>query len=403
MTIAVARNGRWWQSSLPPSPVTGRRSDESLPDEVRARLLTESDAGRHTSEPDATVSEPPLDTADLDSSLKKAGPVAVGVLGFEPDSPAVFHVTRGADFTAVPVASALPAVLSSREEPSSHDYAKIVAQALDALDSGAPDSGSDGTASRLRKVVLGRWLRISTESAVSPADLAASLAQHNHNSTVMAVPLGGADSDAASTLVTASPELLLARRGPSILSRPLAGSAVRASDPVEDRRRADALLLDEKNLHEHALVVEAIRDALGPLCTQLQAPTRPSLVGTSAMWHLATAISGTLRADIADHWSALHLAQLLHPTPAVAGTPRSDAMRLISELELEPRGPMTGAAGWVNAVGDGEFHVVIRAALVAGTATQLFAGAGIVPGSVPVDEATETGAKLSTVLRAFGG
>jgi isochorismate synthase len=99
--------------------------------------------------------------------------------------------------------------------------------------------------------------------------------------------------------------------------------------------------------------------------------------------------------------SALHLAQLLQPTPAVGGVPRSAALDVIAQLESD-RGPLTGAVGWVDGSGDGEFAVTIRAGVLDGERLRLYAGAGIVAGSDPESELRETGAKLATMLKAVG-
>ncbi|MFT4264730.1 MAG: chorismate-binding protein, partial [Nocardioides sp.] len=100
--------------------------------------------------------------------------------------------------------------------------------------------------------------------------------------------------------------------------------------------------------------------------------------------------------------TALDLARLLHPTPAVAGVPAEAARAAIAELEGASRGPLTGVVGWVDAHGDGEFALAIRSGVLAGDTLRLFAGAGVVTGSNPDAEVAETGAKLATMLRAVG-
>jgi menaquinone-specific isochorismate synthase len=91
----------------------------------------------------------------------------------------------------------------------------------------------------------------------------------------------------------------------------------------------------------------------------------------------------------------------LHPTPAVAGTPRAAALKAIRRLEPAPRGRYAGPCGWVDARGDGEFVVALRGAQIDGPRAQLHAGAGIVAGSDPASEWAETQAKLEPMLRAL--
>ena len=91
------------------------------------------------------------------------------------------------------------------------------------------------------------------------------------------------------------------------------------------------------------------------------------------------------------------------PTPAVCGTPTDEARRLIAAIEGE-RGFYAGAVGWSDAGGDGDWMVTIRCAEIDAdrSGAIAWAGGGLVADSQPDDEVAETGAKLRTVLRAFG-
>ncbi len=115
--------------------------------------------------------------------------------------------------------------------------------------------------------------------------------------------------------------------------------------------------------------------------------------------HLATDISGTLR----EPHSALALAGIVHPSAAVCGTPTDVAFRVIAELEGFDRGRYAGPVGWVDARGDGEFVIALRCGQVTadGTAIRLFAGGGIVAGSVPSDELAETARKFLPMYEAL--
>ena len=175
--------------------------------------------------------------------------------------------------------------------------------------------------------------------------------------------------------VGATPELLVARRGRSVVSNPLAGTVARAADPSEDRAAAERLLASRKDLLEHAPVVDAVRDALAPVCDELSVDASPALLGTGTVWHLSTSVRGTLRGPAP---SALELAARLHPTPAVCGTPRDAAMAAIGRLEAIDRTLYGGIVGWMDADGDGEWAVVLRCAEIQGRIALLFAGAGIV-------------------------
>ena len=133
-------------------------------------------------------------------------------------------------------------------------------------------------------------------------------------------------------------------------------------------------------------------------CRELRAEPDPCVTATSSLWHLSTRIEGQLHDDV----SALELACALHPTPAVCGLPRNAARDAIGRLEAFDRDYFTGAVGWMNGRGDGDWVVAIRCAeLIDGGRVRVFAGAGIVTGSTPEGELRETGVKMQTALAAL--
>lgn len=204
---------------------------------------------------------------------------------------------------------------------------------------------------------------------------------------------------AARTLIGASPELLISRRGTTIIANPLAGSEPRSADAQIDQARAEQLLESAKDRREHALVIEAVVEALRPFCRELRVPSEPSLINTPTMWHLSTLIEGELSDETT---SSIDLALALHPTPAVCGYPRHAARKAIAEIEAYDRGLFTGMVGWCDDSGDGEWVVTIRCAEVASHSIRLYAGAGVIAGSSPEKELAETGAKFNTMLNALG-
>lgn len=268
--------------------------------------------------------------------------------------------------------------------PTPEDYKQSVLGALHRFDS-----------SSLEKVVLSRTLNIECEQDIDLNTLVARLQQRNPSGYSFAIPILGTDK----TLVGASPELLVSRRGLAVLANPLAGSEPRHPDPVQDETLAKQLLASPKDRREHALVVEAVADALAPLCKRLKVPSEPELIQTPALWHLSTRIEGELASP---RTTAIDLGLALHPTPAVCGYPVQAAHQAIADLEPHSRGLFTGMVGWSDAEGDGEWVVTIRCAEVERRRVRLFAGAGIVPGSCPEKELTETGTKFNTLLDALG-
>ena len=127
-------------------------------------------------------------------------------------------------------------------------------------------------------------------------------------------------------------QLLLRVSGGEVFTHPLAGSARRASEPAQDEMVARDLLASRKDQHEHKLVIDEIRRVLTPHCRELAIPAHPSLMSTDTLWHLGTPIAGRLNGGEA---SVLSLACQLHPTPALCGHPREDALALIDVRVLD--------------------------------------------------------------------
>jgi isochorismate synthase len=337
------------------------------------------------------------DSAWADSVVAGLGEsdVALGALSFAPGAPAVMHRLGSPRF--VPTTSLLvpgTAVGTSAERhrvtelPAPETYADQVRRVLAAIEDGD-----------VEKVVLGRNLEVRSEPPLEPGELLAALMTTRPGRYVFTLPAPGEQTGA--TLLGASPELLVRRRGTLVEAMPLAGSVPRSSDPEEDERRRVALGGSSKDLREHAHVVEDITARLAERCSAVEAAAVPEVVGTDALWHLGTRVRATVEPG-APGTSALHLAQLVHPTPAVGGTPRTRALEMIEAIETVDRGPLAGAVGWVGGSGDGEFALTLRSGLLHDGVLRLFAGAGIVAGSDPDLETRETGAKLRTMLKAVG-
>lgn len=251
------------------------------------------------------------------------------------------------------------------------------------------------------KVVLARSLQLRADTPIDPIALLGALVSGDPLGNGYAVDLSAAAAGYAGRfLIGSSPELLVRRHGRTVSCHPFAGTAARSDDPTLDAGIADQLAASAKDQAEHRFVVEEIRTALQPWCTDLQIPSTPQLSSTPQLWHLSTPITGILRDPST---TSLDLAVAMHPTPAVAGVPRRAAMDAIARIE-GPRGFYAGAVGWSDGAGDGEWMVAIRGLELAadGLTALATAGGGIVEASDPESELAETTAKFRTVLSAFG-
>ena len=196
----------------------------------------------------------------------------------------------------------------------------------------------------------------------------------------------------------ASPELLVRVSHSQVSARVLAGTAARGTDPSVDQAIAKALAESHKNLAEHDFAVKSLVSALEPFCDHVDSDPKPFSLALPNLWHLASDVHGVLRSSS----SVLDLASALHPTAAVAGTPRDAAQKLISELEPFDRGRYAGPVGWIGADGDGEWVIALRGAQLEGNSLTAYAGCGIVAGSDGESELIETDLKFQPILGALG-
>ncbi|ORV17991.1 isochorismate synthase [Mycobacterium celatum] len=324
-----------------------------------------------------------------------AAPIVMGALPFDLTQPAALMTPQTAEHAATLPdwpGGPLPGVHIAEEVPAPEEHRARVRRACDQL-------MSPGSA--LHKVVLARALRLAADGPLDARVILRRLVAKDpaaYGYLVDLTPAGGRYAGMA--LVGASPELLVARDGDRVTCRPFAGSAPRSADPGLDTAAAAALADSGKNRHEHQLVIDAMAEALRPLCTELTIAPTPQLSRTAALWHLSTPVSGRLR-DTST--SAMDLALALHPTPAVGGVPADAAARLIGELEGD-RGFYAGAVGWCDARGDGRWVVSIRCAQLSADRRSALAhsGGGIVAESDPEDELAETTTKFVTILTALG-
>ena len=201
-------------------------------------------------------------------------------------------------------------------------------------------------------------------------------------------------------LFGATPELLVRRERGLVTSRVLAGTIRRTGDDEHDLTLAATLARSSKDLEEHEYAVRSVADALEPHCSSMNVPESPFVLHLPNVMHLATDVTGVAR----DDRTSLQLAEALHPSAAVGGTPTADAVALIAEIEGMERGRYAGPVGWMDASGDGEWGIALRSAeIVDPTTVRLFAGCGVVGSSEPADELAESNAKLIPVRDALRG
>jgi isochorismate synthase len=336
-------------------------------------------AAHWSSFPPAAMVLPELSLCRQDGDTFVTANLVVGP-GEDPE-PAVARLAgRLAGLRDEPLSLLDPHPTARRQIRSVHppgDFERAVGAASDRIERG-----------ELSKIVLAREVMVEAGAAHDPAAVFGAL-RHVFPSC-FCFCCGTPEA----AFLGASPELLVRRSGASASTVALAGSTRRSSDPAVDDHLGEQLLRSDKDRREQAIVVERIVRALRPHAVWVEAAAEPKLVKVANIQHLATPVI----AQLAEPHSAVELAGLLHPTPAVGGEPWPDAAAAIGSLERMDRGWYAGPVGWMDATEDGEFCVALRSALLRDREARLYAGVGVVAGSDPAAELAETEVKLDALL-----
>lgn len=292
------------------------------------------------------------------------------------DPAAVLGAVRGLASPAPPrIPEAAAHVIEAHPSPA--EWRVRVADAVAAIRAGA-----------LTKVVLARSVVVRGEQIADPFGLVEQLRTDHADFYAYGWQQGDA------VFLGASPELLVAREGDEVRSHPFAGTAPRGGDEASDDQLGQMLMASDKDRREHRYVVDDVAARLRPLTSRLAVPDAPTLRRMPNYHHLSTEVAGILTAPA----TVLSLAGRLHPTPAVGGLPRQEALSLIDKVESVERGWYSGGIGWTAPGGDGELAVALRCALVRGADARLYAGNGIVGDSDPETELAETRLKFRALL-----
>ena len=247
-------------------------------------------------------------------------------------------------------------------------------------------------AGEFSKIVLARAKDLAADRRLHPLRVLNGLRQRFPDCYAFSLANGRGQS-----FIGASPERLVRVSQGVLETEALAGSIRRGAGASEDAALATALQQNEKDRREHEFVVASIVRRLTSLGLEPKFSREPGLRKLANVQHLHTPIT----AGLGERVRLLDALGWLHPTPAVGGTPVAAAVARIRELEGFPRGLYAGAIGWLNARGGGEFFVGLRSALVDGAHARLFAGAGIVAGSLPERERAETELKFRAMQEAL--
>ena len=192
----------------------------------------------------------------------------------------------------------------------------------------------------------------------------------------------------------ASPELLVKVSHSEFSARVLAGTAGRGTDPGVDQAIGSALIESPKNRAEHKFAIDSLVASLSEFTKEITVDSEPFSIALPNLWHLASDVKAMLSSDS----TSLQVVNALHPSAAVAGTPRDKALEVIEEIENVNRGRYAGPVGWLGADGDGVWAIALRGAQLSNGKLTAFAGCGIVSGSDAQAELDEAILKFKPIV-----
>lgn len=199
-------------------------------------------------------------------------------------------------------------------------------------------------------------------------------------------------------IVSASPELLVKKKGSELSTRPIAGTRSRGKDDEEDQQLARTLIENEKERAEHVMLVDLERNDLGRVCEYGSVEVDEFMVieKYSHVQHIVSNVRGVS----APGYDAFDAIKATFPGGTITGAPKVRTMEIIEELEPVRRGVYTGSIGWIGFNGDMELNIAIRTMVVKDGLAHVQAGAGIVIDSNPAAEYKESLKKARALWKA---
>lgn len=201
------------------------------------------------------------------------------------------------------------------------------------------------------------------------------------------------------SLVGSSPEPLIKVNRGWVETRPIAGTRPRGGTPEEDKRLAEDLLSDEKELAEHIMLVDLGRNDLGRVCEPgtVEVVDLMRIEYYSHVMHIVSVVIGKLKEGM----RATDALKAAFPAGTVSGAPKIRAMEIIDELEPSRRGPYAGAIGYLSFNGELDTCICIRTIVLKDSSAYVQAGGGVVADSVPALEFEETRNKARALFAAI--
>lgn len=242
-----------------------------------------------------------------------------------------------------------------------------------------------------KKIVLARKRLIMFDKNINIPYILNQATQGEHNSYLFVL------ESQDSVFFSQTPEQLMEINDEVLSTKAVAGTIKRTHQDDVDNENINAFLNDEKNLNEHRFVVDSILNDIELYVEDITYNEKPQILTNDHLYHLYTKIKGQLTSE-----SYIGLLDNLHPTPALGGYPKEEAIEYIEQNEFGTRGLYGAPVGYIDMYDNCEFIVAIRSMLIKKNQATLFAGCGIVSDSDADSEVEETAVKFSPMMKALG-
>ncbi len=198
-------------------------------------------------------------------------------------------------------------------------------------------------------------------------------------------------------ILSASPELFLKLEKDTITVRPMKGTIDRGLEASEDERKRISLLKSEKNLRENEMILRLMEDELQKVCDKTKVIEHFTIEKYPTVYQMTSAIEGIRRKNV----HPVDLITTLFPPASITGTPKKEAIKLISTYEKENRNVYCGIIGYITPEYEALFNVAIRTVLINKNRAKYFAGGAITKRSLPEEEYEEVWTKAKLLETSF--
>ena len=244
------------------------------------------------------------------------------------------------------------------------------------------------------QVNLSRAWHATSPEQLSAVDVYRALARSNP------APFAGLARLPGGTVVSSSPERLVAVQGDQVHTRPIAGTRPRSACQQKDTVLSSELIAHPKERAEHIMLIDLERNDLGRICDigTVEVDELMVLETYAHVHHIVSNVRGRLKRTV----TPADVIAAVFPGGTITGCPKLRCMEIIAELEVCGRGCYTGSMGYLSSHGTMDLNILIRSMVLSGNRLTFRTGAGIVADSDPLAELAETEAKAQGLLKALG-